>query len=229
MQNILNLYQNKALKEMETIITRLGGREKNPKLSIIIDNKKDEFRLAFLNAEIKALEQGGDRTTANKLATERNKLAKQLDAKWNLENVEYAEVDVGNGNKYKVGLPYRYKTEEGGKSIKIIRKSDKPGYVVASYNSGPTKGKEQNFQVANIETGFKPEIDKQYNYYSQTNDKTIRVKVISDLDKKGMVEVQVGENKFKVHSGALMDITKKEAALAPEETKKTKKVITPTI
>ena len=84
LENILKFYQDKALKEMDRVLAKYGGADKSPKLAIIIDNKKDEFKLAFLNAEINALEQGGDKVTANKYAVERNKLAKSLDSRWNL-------------------------------------------------------------------------------------------------------------------------------------------------
>jgi hypothetical protein len=210
LQNILKSYQAKALKEMQAILTKMGGPEKNPKLAIIIDNKKDQFNLDFLNAEIKSLEQGGDKITANKIATERNKLAKDLDARWNLEKVENVEIDV-DGAKFKTGFPYRYKTAEGIKTIKISKKSDNPGEVVATYVS-PEMGKTepQNFKVANIEKDWKPVKDSEYNYYSKDNQKIIKVKTISEQDDKGLVEVQVGDNKFKVNAGALMDVNTKK-------------------
>ena len=57
---------------------------------------------------------------------------------------------------------------------------------------------------------MKPEKEKDYDYYSKSNDGIISVKVLSDKpDDKGLVEVQSGENKFKVDAGALIDKTEK--------------------
>ena len=78
---ILNFYQDKALKEMDAVLKRLGGAEKNKDLAIYIDSKKDEFKLAFLSAEIEAYNQGGDKVAANKLAIERTNLTKQINNK----------------------------------------------------------------------------------------------------------------------------------------------------
>lgn len=225
LENILKLYQDKALKEMQAILTKMGGQEKNPKLAIIIDNKKDQFRLDFLNAEIKSLEQGGDKTTANQLATERNKLAKSLDARWNLEKVENVEIDV-DGNKFKTNLPYRYKTADGIKIIKISKKSENEGEVVASYVSTEMgKTEPQNFKIANIEKDWKPVNGKKYNYYSKDKQEIIQVETQSEIDDKGLVEVKVGENKFKVNAGALMDISnEKKPEVKQEKTPEVKPV-----
>ena len=205
LQKILDLYKNKALKEMGLVLTKMGGAEKNPKLAVIIDNKKDQFKLDFLNAEIAFLNKSGDKNAANKLASERNKLDKSLQARWNLDNVQHAEIEV-DGQKYKIGVPYRYKSADGIKVIKIQKKSDTPGEIIAAYIS-PEMGKTepQNFKVANIEgdAEFVPKPKEKYNYYSKDAQKTIKVKVMSSADpKSGLIEVATGENdenKFKVN------------------------------
>jgi hypothetical protein len=225
-QNIINFYQTKALKEMDLVLQKMGGAEKNPKLKTIIDNKKEQFRLDFLNAEIKALEAGGDKTTANKYAIERNKLAKDLDNRWNtLGKVENAVIDV-DGAKFKIGVPYRFKDEKGVKTIIITKKSDKPGKVVAKYVSKEFgEITPQNFEVGNIDVGQDPTkgfLPKkgEYNYYSNNNKAIIKVMVTNPVpDAKGLIEVKAGDNAFKVYSGALIDI--------PKEKKKTEKPVTP--
>jgi hypothetical protein len=214
-EEIINNHKNTALRLMDQVLQKMGGAENNPKLKVIIDNKKDEFRLKFLNAQIAALDKGGDKVSANKLASERNNLAKSLEARWNLDNVQYAEVEV-DGNKFKIGVPYRYKTEGGIKTIKISKKSELPGKVFAAYVSdkfGLTTP--QNFDASNIDlgtdpkVGFIPENGKEYRYFSTNNNKIIKVKVINP-NVNGMTEVQVGDNKFKVNPGALIDIKNKD-------------------
>lgn len=226
LQNILNLYQQKALREMENVLKKMGGREKNPKLAIVIDNKKDEFRLAFLNAEITAFENGGDKSAAQKLANERNKLAKSLDAKWqNLDKANTVDLDVkinGKDVKLTVGKPYRYKKDDGTISvIEIKGKSQEDGKVVAAYRSGDNAGKEQTFRLDNIEVEFVPQKNTEYNYYSKDAKKEIEVKVDDfDVETK-LATVHIGDatdKTFKVNFGALTNISKEENATQGEAT-----------
>ena len=64
---IINLQKDAAKKEMEAILTKMGGADKNPDLRMIIDNKIREFDLQLLNAEIGYLEQSGDKEAVKKL------------------------------------------------------------------------------------------------------------------------------------------------------------------
>lgn len=218
LQNILNLYQKKAIVEMERVLAKKGGREKNPKLAIIIDNKKDEFRLAFLNAEINAFEKGGDKSSAQKLALERNKLVKDLDVKWqNLDKATTVDLNVkidGKDVKLTVGKPYRYKKDDGTiSSIEIKGKSTEDGKVVAAYRSGDSAGEEQSFRLDNIEIEFAPEVNKEYNYYSKDAKKDVKVKVDSFDDITKLATVHIGDvtdKTFKVNIGALMDVSEEE-------------------
>ena len=211
MQNLLKQYQDKALKEMDRVLQKMGGKEKNPKLSLYIDTKKDEFNLMFLNAEIAALEKGGDQASAAKLIAQRNKLAKEINT--NLDNIiknKAAEINI-DGNLFKIGVPYRYKAKDGTiKVIKISNKSEKPGEVMAAYIS-PEMGKTeiQPFQVENIDKDFKPEVNKEYNFYNSKGE-TIKVKVDKEPDNKGMVHVvgPKGGGGFNVNKNTLMDIVK---------------------
>lgn len=209
-QQIIDLNVAKALKEMDQVLVKMGGAEKNPKLATIINNEKDQFKLDVMNAKIQFLEKAGDKAEANKIATERDKLAKALDAKWNLETVDHVEVEV-DGVKLKVGTPYRYKSEKGLSTIKISKKSDKPGKVLATYVSDKFGDiKEQEFTVANIEKKFKIKNNKKYGYYSKTNNDIIKVITQIAADIKGdekdpvLIDVKAGEHTFKVDANALL-------------------------
>ena len=202
-QQIIDLYKAKALKEMDNILKNMGGAAKNPKLSTIIDNFKDQFQIDMMNAQMAYLEKSGDKNEANKLATEIQRMNKELAAKWNLDRVEFAKLKVGDLT-LNVGGMYRYNSAKGVKTIKVIRASEAPGEVIASYTYGDTKDKEQSFKAANIDTKFSPQVNGEYAYWSTTNNAGIRVKVLSAPDEKGMVDVQAGDNKFKVYAGALV-------------------------
>lgn len=202
LDEILKLYQTKALRQMNNVLLRMGGKEKNPKLAIIIDNKKDEFLLAFYNAQIKALEQGGDKVAANKLSAERNKLAKNLDARWNLDSEKSTNLEI-NGQTYKTGTPYRYNKDGEIKTIQLLKTSKNPSQVVAAYTYGETKGQEQLFKVDNIEKDFNPVKDETYQYFSTNKNAPINVKLLEDpID--GMVRVQGKGEPFKINIGALL-------------------------
>jgi hypothetical protein len=211
---ILDTYKAKALKEMDQVLVKYGGAEKNPSLATIITNKKDQFQLDFLNAQMAALTTAGDTTAVNKIATERDKLAKELETKWNnIQNVTKFTIEVGD-KKFSVGTPYRYKTQDGIKTIKVTKKSEAPNKIMAAYVSDKFgKIDEQEFDVANIELEFKPETDKEYNYFSKSNNDIIKIKVVGD-EKNDLVEVQTTtegtpeekQSKFKVNVGSLIDI-----------------------
>jgi hypothetical protein len=203
MDQIITLYKNRAIKEMDVILKNYGGAEKNPKLAQIIDNFKDQFQIDLLSAQMRYLEQSGDKNAANKLATELAKRNKELDAKWNLDKVEFATIKVG-GLTLNIGGVYRYNSSKGIKTIKIKKVSQTPGEVIATYVYGDTKDKEQSFKAANIDVKFVPEVNSEYGYWSNTNNAGIKVKVIGKPDAKGLLEVQFGDNKFKVYSGALV-------------------------
>lgn len=202
-EQIITIYKNRALKEMDLVLKNYGGAEKNPKLAQVIDNFKDQFQVDLLSAQMKYLEKSGDKNAANKLATELQKRNKELAAKWNLDRVEFATVKVGDLT-LNIGGLYRYNSSQGVKTIKIKKSSETPGEVIATYVYGDTKDKEQSFKAANIDDKFVPEVNSEYAYWSNTNNAGIKVKVLGKPDEKGLVEVQFGDNKFKVYAGALV-------------------------
>ena len=217
-QQTLKKYQDLALQEMDKILTKYGGAEKNPQLATLIQNQKTQFQLDFLNTQVEMAKKGGDTSLSSKLEVERNKVAKDLSTKMaNLSKVKNTEIDV-NGQKYKVGVPYRYKKDEGTiQTIKVLKASKDPSKIMAAYTSGPSKDVKQQFKPENIELNFEPEKGKEYNYYSKDKDEIIKVKVSSGIVNNGLVEVKVGDDgtPFKIYSGALIDI-KGDGNAAPE-------------
>lgn len=204
LDKIINLLVQKALKEMDAVLVKYGGAEKNPKLKAIIDNQKDQFTLDYLNAKISYLEKSGDKTIINKIKLDRDKLSKDLNNRWNsFDNAG----DVSEGGQLLVGVYYRYNTDEGIKTIKIVKQSQTKGKIVATYVlSDDGQIKDQDFDIQNIDTKFIPESGVTYNYYSETNKGLVKVKVDRYDEKTKQVDVTSEKgNKFKAHIGALRD------------------------
>jgi len=206
-QKIIDINVNKALKEMDNVLQKKGGAEKNPQLKVLIDLQKDEFQMAYLNAQVKYLEKSGDKNAINKIAAERNKLAKTLDAKYNtLDKTESINIKTEDGREFVVGKPYRYKTADGIKTIKITKKSDNPDEIIATYVSDKFgKTEEQSFKLANIEKNdeFKPTIGDKYKYFSKDRNDIIDVEIVTEPDDKGLVKVKTDKGEFNVLKGAL--------------------------
>lgn len=213
LDQILDTYRDKALREMENIMKKMGGTEKNPKLRIIIDNFKDDFKLKFLESKIKYLEKSGDKSAITKIAAERNKLAKDLEKRWNtLDEKGDRTGDVTKESDIIIGNIYQYKTEKDGiKNIEIVKNSDKDGEIIAKYlNKNDGKIEPQSFTIANIIIKPKVEVDKEYGYRSNKGTgKLIKVKVKKEpID--NLVEVS-SENKpdetFKVNINLLRPLS----------------------
>ena len=103
-QQIIDTNAEVARNEMNRVLSKYGGQAKNPKLAIIIGNKIDEFKLAFLNAKIKIYDAGGDKTSSLAVAKNRDILSKQLDEKWkNLskeQNTQTTDLKIGDTVKF---------------------------------------------------------------------------------------------------------------------------------
>lgn len=206
-QKIIDSYKNLAIKEMDAILIKMGGKEKNPQLASIIDIKKEQFNVDVLTAEIKIY---GDDPKAKELTTQlndANKRIQQLNSvleKGKISN----DIEVG-GKKFKTLVPYRYKKkgkDDNGKEIDIIKtikiiKVDK-GKLIAAYTYGDSKDKEQVFDPNNIELDFKPEINKEYDY-NNTKGELIKVKVLKNLN-DGKSQVQGSGQPFVINNGALI-------------------------
>lgn len=200
-EQIINLYKDKALKEMEQVLTKQGGAEKNPKLKIIIDNKIHEFNLKFLEAKVNFLEKAGDKTMINKVAAERDKKAKELENMWKQLD-EKGDVKTEGEADFKVGNRYQYKTDSGElKVIKITGKSEEEGKIKATFVDDE---KEQNFTIDKIIKPKDINIDKEkkYKYYSMDNKNWINVDIV---EIKGDMITVKGENEpFEVHKNTLI-------------------------
>ena len=182
---------------------KYGGAEKNPDLKILIDNKIREFDLSLLNSQIEYLDAAGDKEAVKKLAINRDKVSKEIQQKYGTIGKGTVPIKIGE-KTFNIGKKYRYKTEDGIKTIIIKGESEEEGKIKAAYVEGDKADVEQNFTASNIEIDFKPE-KKTYMYFSSNNKKQIEVEVIGDVDNMGLVEVKSGENKFKVESGDLID------------------------
>lgn len=219
LRKILDLYKAQALKKMNDVLTKQGGPEKNPKLKILIDLKKDDFELKFLDAEVKYLEQSGDKVAMQKVASQRDKLAKDLNKRWDTIDKE-GNVNASGDTTITVGSFYRYKTDEGQTNIQITAKSDKnDGKITAKYlNAEDGKIEPQPFTIANIDTDDTTiTVGTTYGY--RTKDGTgelIDVKV-SEAPKDGKVKVTTEKSPdgFYVLTGLLR---KKPEETPPTET-----------
>ena len=96
LDQIVQKLKASALKEMDAILKKFGGAAGNPKLDIIIQSKKDEFELAYLNAQISYLEQAGDTTMVASIKKERDNIATKIEK-------ELAQADTAVAVEYKVG------------------------------------------------------------------------------------------------------------------------------
>ena len=216
---ILNLQKAQAKKEMDKVLTNLGGGEKNPKLSLMINTFMYKFDLALIDAEF---EKSGDKT----LEVQKKKLETNITA--NMKNIQKgSEIVVGN-KKFKLNTPYQYNAGGKIKTIVVTGKSDdndatkvKGKFLSAEKEYGGQQI-EQPFRINYIKTDFgigkeKPAKDTEYMYFSKKQNKVIPVKVITEPNKNGSVQIQGKDisGAVWVNSGALIPIKKKEEGEKP--------------
>jgi hypothetical protein len=94
-QIVLKLKTN-ALKEMDAVLTKFGGAAENPQLKIIIDAKKDQFEMDYLNAQISYLDNAGDKTMVATISKDRDALSKKIED-------DFKEFDTAKAVTYAVG------------------------------------------------------------------------------------------------------------------------------
>lgn len=104
LDTLIKKYKEIALKEMDNILKKYGGPTENPQLAIIIDTKKNQFDLDFLNAQINFFEKSGDKTVVNEYIKQRDAIAK------NIENI-MKNIDTVKPIEIKEGGKYFYKDE----------------------------------------------------------------------------------------------------------------------
>ena len=96
MDQIVQKIKATALKEMDAVLTKFGGGSANPQLKIIIDAKKDQFEMDYLNAQIGYLDKAGDKTMVAAISKERDALSKKIED-------EFADFDTAKAVTYAVG------------------------------------------------------------------------------------------------------------------------------
>jgi hypothetical protein len=80
MEQIVKKMKDMAIKEMDAVLKKYGGAQSNPQLDMIIQAKKDQFDMDFMNAQINYLEQAGDKTMAAEIAKQRDAVMKKIEA-----------------------------------------------------------------------------------------------------------------------------------------------------
>jgi hypothetical protein len=96
LDQIVKKLKDMALKEMDAILKKFGGGAANPQLEIIINSKKDQFELDYMNAQINYLEKAGDKTESAAIAKQRDVIAKKIEA-------DFKEFDTKKPVIYKEG------------------------------------------------------------------------------------------------------------------------------
>lgn len=94
---IVNKMKTTALSEMDAVLKKYGGSAKNPQLAVIIQTRKDQFDLDFMNAKISFLEKAGDKTMVSEITKQRDAVVKKIENSLkkveNVKPVEYKEGD----------------------------------------------------------------------------------------------------------------------------------------
>lgn len=96
MDQIVQKIKANALKEMDAVLTKFGGAAANPQLKIVIDSKKDQFEMDYLNAQIAYLDKAGDKTMIATISKERDALSKKIED-------DFKEFDGAKAVTYAVG------------------------------------------------------------------------------------------------------------------------------
>jgi len=174
MDQIVKKIKENALKEMDAVLTKFGGAAANPQLKIIIDSKKDQFEMDYLNAQIAYLDKAGDKTMIAAVTKDRDALSKKIED-------DFKEFDTAKAVTYAVGDEVIYllqdkKPEEYDKT----KKPEDQKAIVGVHKIAELDG--DNFTLEDDEG--KPTIKK--------TGKEIMGKV--EGDEKAEVEYKVGDN-----------------------------------
>ncbi len=96
MDQIVKKIKANALKEMDGVLKKFGGAAANPQLNLLIDAKKDQFEMDYLNAQIAYLDKAGDKTMVATISKERDALSKKIED-------DFKEFDTAKAVTYEVG------------------------------------------------------------------------------------------------------------------------------
>jgi hypothetical protein len=87
-----------AIAEMNRVLQKYGGAAQNPKLGIIINAKKDQFELDYVNAQLNYLENIGDKTMVTALNKQAQDLSKKVEG--DMANIDKAvPMEIKEGDK----------------------------------------------------------------------------------------------------------------------------------
>jgi hypothetical protein len=117
MDQIVQKLKSMALKEMDAVLTKFGGASGNPQLNIILQTKKDQFEMDYLNAQIAYLDAAGDKTMVGEITKKRDIVAKKIEA-------EMKDFDAAKVIKYEVGDEVIYLLKD--KTPEMYDKTKKP-------------------------------------------------------------------------------------------------------
>jgi hypothetical protein len=117
MDQIVQKLKAMALKEMDAVLAKFGGASGNPQLNIILQTKKDQFEMDYLNAQIAYLDAAGDKTMVGEITKKRDIIAKKIEA-------EMKDFDAAKVIKYEVGDEVIYLLK--GKTSEMYDKNKKP-------------------------------------------------------------------------------------------------------
>ena len=117
MDQIVQKLKAIALREMDAVLTKFGGATANPQLNIILQTKKDQFDMDYLNAQIAYLDAAGDKTMIADITKRRDIVAKKIEA-------EMKDFDAAKVIKYEVGEEVIYLLKD--KTPDMYDKKKKP-------------------------------------------------------------------------------------------------------
>lgn len=117
MDQIVQKLKAMAIKEMDAILAKFGGASVNPQLNVILQTKKDQFEMDYLNAQIAYLDAAGDKTMVAEIAKKRDLVVKKIDA--DMKNFDAAKVI-----EYEVGDEVIYLLKD--KTPEMYNKAKKP-------------------------------------------------------------------------------------------------------
>jgi len=168
MDQIVQRIKATALKEMDAVLTKFGGAAANPQLKIIIDTKKDQFEMDYLNAQIAYLDKAGDKTMIAAISKDRDALSKKIEG-------EFKDFDTAKAVTYAVGDEVIYllkdkKPEEYDKAKKPedqkaivgvhkIAELDGDNFTLEDEDGKPTIKKTGKEIMGKVEGGEKVEVE----------------------------------------------------------------------
>jgi len=123
MDQIVAKLKEVAMKEMDAVLNKFGGAAKNPQLAAILQTKKDQFDLDYLNSQLAYLDAAGDKTMAPEIIKKRDAISKDIEAKMKeIENLKPADYKEGDEVIYllKGKKPEDYKKDKKPEDQKSV-------------------------------------------------------------------------------------------------------------